>query len=159
MKIFRCCQLFQFSFLECTANASGSLSIEFGSSVPAHCHDVSCLQAVHASEWEAGIVWGSDSETEPQPAGPSHEKMHNSISRPTSAPGHSVLLAATSTAGDASGFGDKLPDMHALLTGHKTDASVSELRPGHLGSRVQRPSLVDVTKVAPLPSGMRQSVT
>lgn len=128
---------------------------------------------MHASEWEAGVVWGSDSELDDlsdqqrqsqedddteldqaQPSAPTHGMMSDSRAWPSAAPWQPSLEAvAEGTSVAALGFGAGLPDMQALLAGRGTSASTPEMTSSHLSRRVQRLSLVDAAKVEPLPSG------
>lgn len=126
---------------------------------------------MHASEWEAGILWGSDSELDivpdqqcqsaddgteidqAQPTAPTHGNMTVSGTWPISAPWQLGSTGTEGTSVAALGFGYGLPDLQALVAGRGTSASAPELTPSNLGRRVQRLSLVDASKVEPLPSG------
>lgn len=127
------------------------------------------LQAMHASEWEDGIVWGSGSEEDapplqqllsqeedteldqPQPPEHTHGHMNGRGSTAPWQPGSQTGAEGRPRA--ALGFCSGLPDLQARMAGRGIGSSVAGATSSPLGRAAHRLSLVDAARVEPLPGG------
>ena len=102
------------------------------------------LQAVHVSEWEDGINWGSESDTE----------APDSILRFANKQPHTG-------AGVTLGFSRGRPDSHAQFGGPSADRTTAPTgaAASYLSGAIQHQSLVDAARVEPLPSGVFEART
>ena len=123
-------------------------------------------QAVHAAEWETGIVWGSDLEAEPDPLAAQHPqppgersptdaRMQNAVGQQHPS-GTGSWLGAAQQPQAGSGGGPTDLDLDDAV---QVRAPTSALPNGPSGAsnllsgQGKRISLVDDSKVEPLPAG------